>query len=95
MPFGGFVRNRRIEMGIGLNDISGRLSVSPAYWSRVERELENPPRDELIEKTAAILGMRLDDLFIEAERFPPDMQRDVGKVVRAYRRFRSIDERQK
>jgi hypothetical protein len=39
--------------------------------------------------------MRLDDLFIEAERFPPDMQRDIGKVVRAYRRFRSIDERHK
>ena len=92
MPFGAFVRTRRIELGIGLNDISGRLGVSPAYWSRVERELENPPRDELIEKTAAILGMRLDDLFIEAERFPPDMQRDIGKVVRAYRRFRSIDE---
>jgi transcriptional regulator with XRE-family HTH domain len=91
MPFGAYVRNRRIELGIGLNDISGRLSVSPAYWSRVERELENPPRDELIEKTAAILGMRLDDLFIEAERFPPDMQRDLGKVVRFYRRHRSID----
>ena len=95
MSFGQIVRTRRMAMGIGLNDFSDRLGISPAYWSRVERELENPPRDELIEKTAAILGMRLDDLFIEAERFPPDMQRDIGKVVRAYRRFRSIDERHK
>lgn len=91
MSFGSFVRTRRIELDIGLNDIASRLGVSPAYWSRIERDKENPPRDDLIEKTAAILGVRLDDLFVEAERFPPDMQRDIAKVVRAYRRFRAID----
>ena len=42
MPFGAYVRNRRIELGIGLNDISGRLSVSPAYWSRVSARTREP-----------------------------------------------------
>lgn len=92
MAFGAFIRTRRVELGIGLNDMAGRLDVSPAYWSRIERDLEKPPRDDLIEKTAAILGVRLDDLFVEAERFPPDMKKDVAKVVRAYRRFRSVDD---
>ncbi len=91
MAFGGFIRARRTELGIGLNDMAGRLGVSPAYWSRIERDLEKPPRDDLIEHTAAILGVRLDDLFIEAERFPPDMKRDIAKVVRAYRRLRAVD----
>lgn len=91
MSFGSAVRARRTELGIGLNDMAGRLDVSPAYWSRIERDKEKPPRDDLIEKAAAILGVRLDDLFVEAERFPPDMQKDIAKVVRAYRRFRAVE----
>lgn len=89
MSFGRTVRARRTELGIGLNDFSARLGISPAYWSRIERELEKPPRDELIERAAAILGIRLDELFVEAQRLPPDMQRDLGRVVLAYRRMRA------
>jgi transcriptional regulator with XRE-family HTH domain len=90
MTFGSYVRAKRQEMGIGLNDFASRLGLSQAYWSRIERELENPPRDEIIEKTAAILGIRLDELFIEAERFPPDMQKDLARVVKLYRHARSV-----
>jgi len=57
--------------------------------SRIERELESPPRDQLIERAAAILGMQMDDLFVMAQRLPPDMRTDMEKVVRAYRRLRS------
>jgi HTH-type transcriptional regulator, competence development regulator len=88
MAFGNSVRAKRVEQGIGLNDFAQRLGVTPAYWSRVEREQENPPRDELVERSAAILGVRLDDLFIEAGRLPPDMREDLKRVVQAYRRSR-------
>jgi HTH-type transcriptional regulator, competence development regulator len=91
MAFGMFVRAKRKELGIGLNDFAYRIGISPAYWSRVERESENPPRDDLIEKSAAIIGVRVDILFVEAKRFPPDMRQDIGKVVHAYRRLRSIE----
>ena len=90
MSFGAVVRSRRIAMGIGLNDFSERLGISPAYWSRIERDFEKPPRDELIERAAAILGERLDDLFVEADRLPPDMRREIGRVVVAYRRIRAL-----
>jgi transcriptional regulator with XRE-family HTH domain len=76
--------------GIGLNDFAERIGVSPAYWSRVEREQENPPRDEFVERAAAILGVRLDDLFVEAGRLPPDMREDLKQVVQAYRRRRQL-----
>jgi transcriptional regulator with XRE-family HTH domain len=66
MGFGLTVRAKRTDQNIGLNDFAERLGVSPAYWSRVEREQENPPRDELVERAAAILGVRMDDLFVEA-----------------------------
>jgi len=91
MAFGPFVRAKRSELGIGLNDFAHRMGVSPAYWSRIERAKEKPPRDELVEKAAAVLGIPLDVLFVEAERFPPDMQRDVARVVRAYRRLRAVE----
>ena len=88
MAFGMSVRAKRTEQGVGLNDFSERLGVSPAYWSRVEREQENPPRDELVERAAAILGGRMDDLFVEAGRLPPDMRGDLKQVVQVYRRLR-------
>jgi transcriptional regulator with XRE-family HTH domain len=85
------VRVRRTALGIGLNDFAERLNVSAAYWSRIEREMEKPPRDELIERAAAILGVRMDDLFVEAQRLPPDMQKDIARVVLAYRRMRAVN----
>lgn len=90
MAFGDMVRARRIELGIGMNEMAGRLGLSPGYWSRVERNLDPPPSDEVVERTAAILGIPLDQVFVEAQRLPPDMRRDIGQVVFAYRRMRSL-----
>ena len=90
MAFGNMVRARRTELAIGLNDMAERLGISPGYWSRVERNLDKPPSDEVVQKAAAILGIPLDELFVEAQRLPPDMRKDMGRVVLAYRRMRSI-----
>jgi transcriptional regulator with XRE-family HTH domain len=90
MAFGDMVRARRTELAIGLNDMAERLGISPGYWSRIERSLDKPPSDEVVERTAAILGIPLDTLFVEAQRLPPDMRRDMGAVVLAYRRMRAI-----
>ena len=45
MSFGDIVRKRRRELEIGLNDFAGRIGISSAYWSRIERSCEKPPRD--------------------------------------------------
>ena len=69
-----------------MNDFARQLDISPAYWSRIEREMEKPPKDELIRKAAEILGENPDEAFIEASRLPPDMREDVGDIVRMYRK---------
>jgi len=84
-PFGTYVRTKREEAGMTLTEFARQLEISPAYWSRIETGRENPPKDELIKKAAAILGLSEDELFIEASRLPPDMQEEVAEVVRLYR----------
>jgi len=84
-PFGSYVRKKREEADIKLTEFARRLEISPAYWSRIENDKENPPKDELIEKAAAILGIPADELFSEASRLPPDMKQDVANIIRMYR----------
>ena len=86
MAFGSYIRTKREEARLSLTDFARRIDISPAYWSRIEREMEKAPKDELIVKAAEVLGLDVDELFIEASRLPPDMQRDVAGVVQAYRR---------
>jgi HTH-type transcriptional regulator, competence development regulator len=86
MSFGTFIRTKREEKGIQMNDFARQLEISPAYWSRIERNMEKPPKDELIQKAAGILGMNPDDAFVEASRLPPDIRNDVGNLVRMYRK---------
>jgi HTH-type transcriptional regulator, competence development regulator len=93
MGFGTFVRVRRQEKGISLNEFSRRLDISPAYWSRIEREVEKAPKDELIQKAAELLEVPRDEMFIQAERFPPEMKRDVAFALQAYRRAAKKDRR--
>ena len=87
MAYGSYIRREREKRDISLTDFARMLGISPAYWSRIEREMEKPPKDELIQKAAEILGLDPDDSFIRARRFPPDMQRNVGRAVRAYRKL--------
>jgi HTH-type transcriptional regulator, competence development regulator len=89
MGFGRYIRRERETKNISLTDFARRINISPAYWSRIERELEKPPKDDLIQKAAEILDLEPDKAFIEARRFPPDMQRDVAGAVRAYRKLRN------
>lgn len=86
MPFGAYIRKKREEQAIQLNDFAKQLEISPAYWSRIEREMEKPPKDELIRKAATLLKLDVDEAFVEASRLPPDMRENVGDLVRMYRR---------
>lgn len=86
MGFGSFIREKREQANLPMNEFARKLDISPAYWSRIERELEKPPKDELIVRAAEQLGINPDEAFIEASRLPPDMQKDVSTVVRLYRK---------
>ncbi|MBD3750815.1 MAG: helix-turn-helix transcriptional regulator [Sphingobacteriales bacterium] len=57
MGFGTFIREKREQANVPMNEFARSLGISPAYWSRIERELEKAPKDELIVKAAEKLGL--------------------------------------
>ena len=91
MPFGDFIRQKREEAEIPLNDFARRIGISPAYWSRIERNMEKPPKDDLITKAAQQLCLDMDEVFVQANRLPPELQKNLGDVVLAYRKRPKIE----
>lgn len=87
MSFGAFIRERRNERGLTLLDVAAEIDVSVPYLSRIERDRENPPRDELIRRLAEVLGVPEDEAFAAARRLPPDLQGRASEVFALYRRL--------
>lgn len=83
--FGAYIRKKREEAAIPLNVFARDLGISPAYWSRVERDMEKPPQDKWLILAAARLDIPGDDVFVAAGRLPLDMRNHLARVVRIYR----------
>lgn len=87
MSFGALIRQRRNERGLTLLDVAAEVELSVPYLSRIERNRENPPRDELIRRLAQVLDIPEDEAFAAARRLPPDLQGRASEVFALYRRF--------
>jgi transcriptional regulator with XRE-family HTH domain len=95
MSFGSYIRSERIKSGISLKTFSELIRVSQAYLSRIERDLEKPPKSEKILAMADALNIDSDDAYIAAGQLPYDMAADIGSVVKQYRSFHEADSKRK
>lgn len=86
MGFGSYIRAAREARGVTLNGLAPRMGLSPAYWSRIELERENPPRDEVLELLVKELDLDRDDVFVQAGRLPPEMRSHLAEIVKMWRR---------
>jgi HTH-type transcriptional regulator, competence development regulator len=87
MRFGAFIRQHRNARGLTLLDVAAEIDVSVPYLSKIERDRENPPRDEIIRRLARVLSIPEDEAFAAASRLPPDLQGRASEVFALYRRF--------
>ncbi len=87
MGFGRYIRSKREAEGMQMKELCKRLDISMAYWSRIERDMEYPPKDDLIQRAAEVLNLPLDEAFTQAQRLPPDLRGAMPAVVAAYRRM--------
>ena len=71
--FGTRLRELRLEQDITLRDFARRLGVTPTYISQIEQEYCKPPKSNVVEKMATILGQDTDQFLTLAGRLPEDL----------------------
>lgn len=85
------IRELRLAQGLGLRETAGKVGISPAYLSRIERGKESPPRPEIIKELARLLAADPDVLFRVASSTDPDLLellREQPEVLRLLRFIR-------
>jgi len=98
--FGEFIKERRISQGISLREFCRRIGLDPSNWSKAERGLLYPPRDEaLLKKIAKLLQIQIgseawvemkDKAYIDAGRIPADILSDARLVQLLPSLFRAL-----
>lgn len=86
MNFGTVIRTQRQMRGLTIAAVASEVGISVAYLSRIERNREKPPSDELVHRIARIIGLPNDDAFAAARRLPPDLRERAGEVFAHFRR---------
>jgi len=84
--FGEFIKEKRINKGIGLREFCKRMEIDASNWSKVERGLLAPPQDEeKLRKIARMLDVKIgspiwkemkDKANIDAGIIPEDILSD-------------------
>ena len=85
MSFGTFIREHRQRRGLTVKEVAMHAGISVGYLSRIERDREKAPRDELIRRIARTIDLTDDEAFAAARRLPPDLQSRAREVFAAYR----------
>ena len=98
--FGQFIKEERLEKGIGLREFCRRLGLDASNWSKVERGILPPPKDERkLKEIATVLGIHSDSekwqtlkdqASIDAGIIPKDLlsDEDVLKALPMF--FRTV-----
>ena len=71
--FGETIRELRVAQDLGLREMAGKIGISPAYLSRIERNKEKPPKPETIKALAKELAADPDILFRISSSTDPEV----------------------
>ncbi|OGO84782.1 MAG: transcriptional regulator [Clostridiales bacterium GWE2_32_10] len=59
--FGEYISRKRTEKGVTIKQIAEELSITPAYWSDIEKSRRNPPDIEALERISKILQLSAEE----------------------------------
>jgi phage repressor protein C with HTH and peptisase S24 domain len=93
MSLGQILRERREEMKLTLDDVSGRVGFSKPYLSTIETgRVKNPPSDELLTKLERVLKFESGLLLRIAhlQRLPSDIRREYESAEAENQKLRQI-----
>src|ERR1700722_12023891 len=83
-PLGVQIRRQRRRLGLTLDELAGRTSISKPYLSLIETgRVANPPSDEKLRRLEQSLGFVAGDLLGQAhlQRTPSDVRAMLTKLM--------------
>ena len=89
---GEVLRSRRVETDVSLRDLAKKLGLAPSYVSDIEND-RRVPSEDVLQRLAAELGLRFDDLMARAGRFGDDAERYMKQHPAAGALFRRISDK--
>lgn len=90
--FGETLRALRLAQDLGLRETAGKIGISPAYLSRIEREKERPPKPGVIKALAKELAADPDVLFRLSSSTDPEVTDFLNDQPEAMELLRFIKE---
>ena len=91
--FGKRIRQRRIELEIGLNEMAERIKISGAYLSRLETGKETNPSEDIIVNISHELRMDPNELLSLARKIPSDIAEFIHGTPRVPEFLREAQKR--
>jgi transcriptional regulator with XRE-family HTH domain len=85
--FGEIIRNKRLEMKIGLRQFAEKVGLSPTFISKMEVGEFKPPKEENIKKIAKILNLNIDLLMAKADKVSSDLKNIINKEPELFASF--------
>src|SRR5271163_3064650 len=85
-PLGARIRRQRRRLGLTLDELSGRTSISKPYLSLIETgRVINPPSDDKLRRLEQTLGFPAGELLTQAhlQRTPRDVRAVLHKLMAA------------
>ena len=79
------LRRQRRRLGLTLDELAGRTSISKPYLSLIETgRVPNPPSDEKLRRLETTLGFPAGELLTQAhlQRTPKDVREMLGKLIK-------------
>jgi phage repressor protein C with HTH and peptisase S24 domain len=96
-PLGTKIRRQRRRLGLTLDELAGRTSISKPYLSLIETgRVPNPPSDEKLRRLEQTLGFPTGELLTQAhlQRTPRDVRAVLNKLL-SEQKERNEDARQR
>jgi transcriptional regulator with XRE-family HTH domain len=84
-PLGPKIRRQRRRLGLTLDELAGRASISKPYLSLIETgRVANPPSDEKLQRLEQTLGFPPGELLTQAhlQRTPGDVRALLQKLLK-------------
>jgi transcriptional regulator with XRE-family HTH domain len=89
---GEVLRSKRVETDVSLRDLAKRLGLAPSYLSDIEND-RRVPSEDVLQRIAAELNLKFDDLMARAGRFGDDAERYMKQHPTAGALFRRISDK--